>query len=143
MISDLDKAVAYSIRDLVGKMNRRLRKQINYPEELSFTELNVFRLLIRSQLSPSELCAELNISSQYMSQVLNRLEEMQYISRQASLQDKRKSFVSLTEKGKAKIQDARHLKEEWLAEAIAEHFTVEDKVIIEKAIALLSIIPDL
>jgi DNA-binding MarR family transcriptional regulator len=144
MISDLDKAVAYSIRDLVSKMSRRLRKQICFPEQLSFTELNIFRLLSRNeQLTPSELCAQLNISSQYMSQVLNKLEELEFVKREASLQDKRKSFVSLTEKGKAKIDDARHVKEEWLAEAIAKQYAVEDKELIQKAVILLLTLTDL
>lgn len=144
MISDLDKAIAHNLRDLVSKLNRKLRKQISYPEQLSITELNVFRLLVGSeQISPSELCAQLNISSQYMSQVLNSLEKLGYVSRQASLQDRRKSFVLLTKKGKDKIQDARQIKEEWLAESIAKNFADEDKELIQKAISLLLILPDL
>jgi DNA-binding MarR family transcriptional regulator len=144
MMSKLDKTVAHSIRDLVTKMNRRLRKQMSNPEQMSVTELNVLYLLIGSeQLSPSGLCEQLNISSQYMSQVLNRLEELKYVSRQASLKDKRKSVVSLTTKGKAKIQDSRQEREEWLAGAVAQHFTAADKQIIQKAIKLLLILPDL
>jgi DNA-binding MarR family transcriptional regulator len=144
MISELDKTLAFRLRDLSGKMNRRLRKQVSNPEQMSITELNVIRLLHNNeQLSPSELCTQLNISSQYMSQVLNRLEKLKFVSRQASLKDKRKSFVSLTKVGKDKIQSFRQEKEGWLADSIAKHFSAEDKKIIQKAIDLLSILTDL
>ncbi len=144
MVSELDKAVAHSIRDLITRMNRRLRRQMSNPEQMSVTELNVIQLLIHNErLSPSELCAQLNISSQYMSQVLNSLKEKEYVSRQASLQDKRKSFVSLTKTGKAKILDSRQEREEWLACSVAKQYTGEDKALIQKAVDLLLILTDL
>ncbi len=144
MISKLDKDVAHSIRDLVTRMHGRLKRQVSNPEQMSIAELNVISLLINNgELSPSELCAQLNISSQFMSQVLKRLEGLEYVSRKASLQDKRKSFVLLTKKGKQKIKDTRQEREEWLANLIAKHYTDEDKEIIQKAIGLLLILPDL
>ena len=144
MISEIDKNLAYRIRDLAGKMSRRLRKQVSNPEQMSITEFKVIQLLINSEhLSPSELCAHLNISSQYMSQVLKRLEKLKFVSRHASLKDKRKSLISITKNGNAKIQDLRQAKEGWLADAIAKHFTSKDKEIIQKAIDLLIIITDL
>jgi DNA-binding MarR family transcriptional regulator len=144
MISELDKALAFHLRDLGSKLNRRLRRQMSNPEQLSITEIKVVSLLNHNQqLSPSKLCEQLNISSQYMSQVLNRLGKLKYVSRRASLKDKRKSFVLLTKKGKAKILDVRQETEEWLADSIAKHFTGEDKKIIQKAIDLLQILTDL
>jgi DNA-binding MarR family transcriptional regulator len=144
MVSEFDKTVAHSIRDLVTRMQRRMRKQVSNAEQMSVAELNVLQLLITGdELLPSELCAQLKISSQYMSQVLNRLVELGYISRKASQNDKRKSYVVMTEKGKVKIQISRQEREEWLAGLIAEHYTAKDKEIIQKAIGLLSILPDL
>jgi DNA-binding MarR family transcriptional regulator len=144
MITEFDKTLAFRIRDMAGKLNRRLRKQVSNSEQMSITELNVIRLLNRNeQLSPSELCSQLNISSQYMSQVLNRLDKFKFISRKASLKDRRKTFISLSKDGKAKIQDARQEKEGWLAESIAGHYSDKDKKIIQKAIDLLLILPDL
>ncbi len=144
MPSKLDKAVAHSIRDLVTRMNRRLRKQISNAEQLSVTEQNVISLLTGSeQLLPSELSAQLSISSQFMSQVLKRLDGLEYIIRKPSLDDKRKSFVLLSEKGRNKIHDSRQEREEWLANSVAKHFMNEDKAIIQKAIDLLLTLPDL
>ena len=144
MVSEADKVLAHNIRDLVTKLNRRLRKQISNLDHMSITELNVFRLLIRSEkLLPSEFCAQLNISSQYMSQVLKRLESLAYISRKHSLEDKRKSFVILTKKGKKKIADSRQEREEWLAESIARSYSAADKQNIQKAVKLLVVLADL
>ena len=90
-ITELDKEVAHSIRDLVTRLNRRFRKQISNPDQLSVAELNVIQLLLYNEQLPSEICAQLGLSSQYVSQVLNKLEELAYIGRKASSTDKRKS----------------------------------------------------
>jgi DNA-binding MarR family transcriptional regulator len=139
----LDKALAHSIRDLVTRMNRRLRKQISNPDQLSVAELNVIQLLMDNQLLPSELCAQLGLSSQYVSQVLNKLEEMQYINRKTADNDKRKSYAVITEKGRKRLTDTREEREEWLAIAISRQFSASDKSLIQKAVELLSILPEL
>jgi DNA-binding MarR family transcriptional regulator len=144
MISELDKTVAHNIRDMVTKLNRSLRKRVSNMEQLLITEQNVLQLLIHTeQLLPSELCMQLNISSQYMSQVLNKLSDLKLITRKESQKDKRKSFVLLSKKGKAQIEKSRHEREEWLASAFAEHFSDQEKEIIQKAVAMLLPIYDL
>ena len=144
MISSHDKEVAHSIRDLVTRMNRRLKKQISNPDQMSISELNVIQLLLFNQLLlPSELCAQLNLSSQYMSQVLNKLEGLGYISRKASPTDKRKSYAALTAKGRKRIVQTREEREEWLAISISKQYSAEDKATIQKAVDLLLRLPEL
>ena len=143
MVSPLDKEVAYGIRDLVTKMARRLRKQVSNPEQLSVAELNVLYLMIPTgEMLPSELSDQLNISSQYMSQVLNHLEELGYISRKPSPKDKRKTFAVLTAKGKKKIQATRQEREEWLADQVSKQYSAKDKELIQKAIKLILILAE-
>jgi len=143
MVSPLDKEVAYGIRDLVTKMARRLRKQVSNPEQLSVAELNVLYLMIPTgEMLPSELSDQLNISSQYMSQVLNRLEELGYISRKPSPKDKRKTFAVLTAKGKKKIQVTRQEREEWLADQVSKQYSAKDKELIQRAIKLILILAE-
>jgi DNA-binding MarR family transcriptional regulator len=139
----LDKAIAHSIRDLVTRMNRRLRKQISNPDQLSVAELNVIQLLMDNRLLPSELCAQLGLSSQYVSQVLNKLEELEYINRKTADNDKRKSYAVITEKGRKRLTDTREEREEWLATAISRQFSTSDKSLIQRAVELLSILPEL
>jgi DNA-binding MarR family transcriptional regulator len=143
MVSPLDKEVAYGIRDLVTKMARRLRKQVSNPEQMSVAELNVLYLMIPTEeMLPSELSAQLNISSQYMSQVLNHLEELGYISRKPSPKDKRKTFAVLTAKGKKKINATRQEREEWLADQVSKQYSAKDKELIQKAIKLILILAE-
>ncbi|HMG11229.1 MAG TPA: MarR family transcriptional regulator [Mucilaginibacter sp.] len=144
MVTEQDKEVAHSIRDLVTRMNRRLRKQISNPEQLSVAELNVIQLLADSQqLLPSELCTQLNLSSQYVSQVLNKLTELGYISRKAASSDKRKSYAVITAKGSKWLTDSREEREEWLAMAISKQYSTTDKFLIQKVVELLAVLPEL
>ena len=144
MVTEQDKEVAHNIRDLVTRMNRRFRKQISNPEQLSVAELNVILLLTdNKQLLPSELCTQLNLSSQYVSQVLNRLTELGYISRQAVSSDKRKSYAVITTKGNEWLADSRKEREEWLAMAISKQYSAADKSLIQKVVALLAVLPEL
>jgi DNA-binding MarR family transcriptional regulator len=139
----LDKAIAHSIRDLVTRMNRRLRKQISNPDQLSVAELNVIQLLMDNQMLPSELCAQLGLSSQYVSQVLNKLVELEYVTRQSVDKDKRKSYAVITETGRKRLTDTREEREEWLATAISRRYSASDKSLIQKAVELLSVLPEL
>ncbi len=141
--TSLDKAIAHSIRDLVTRLNRRFRKQISNADQLSVAELNVIQLLLDNQLLPSELCTQLGLSSQYVSQVLHKLEELAYISRKTADGDKRKSYALITEKGRKWLINSREEREEWLALAIAEQFSAEDKALIQKVVELLAVLPDL
>ena len=142
-ITELDKEVAHSIRDLVTRLNRRFRKQISNPDQLSVAELNVIQLLLYNEQLPSEICAQLGLSSQYVSQVLNRLEELAYIGRKASSADKRKSYAVITEKGSQWLANSREEREEWLALAISRQYSAADKSLIKKVIKLLAVLPDL
>jgi DNA-binding MarR family transcriptional regulator len=137
-ITALDKELAYNIRDLVTRLNRRFRKQISNPDQLSVAELNIIQLLVDSeQLFPSDLCVQLNLSSQYVSQVLNKLEELGFISRKAAETDKRKSYAVITPKGRKRLIDTRLEREEWLAMTISKDYSIAEKQAIQKAIQLL------
>ena len=144
MFTKEDEEIAYAIRNLVTIMNKRLRKQVSNPEQLSIAEANVVSILmIQKEAYPSELGAQLSISSQFMSQVLNRLESLKYISRKSAPGDGRKTIVSLTRLGKAKVDISRKEREEWLALIVSEKYTEEEKALIKKALDLLSVLNDL
>ena len=143
MATAADQKIAYNLRDLVSRLNRSLRKQMGNWEQLSIAEENVVRaLLVQKEVLPSELCAQLNFSSQFISQVLNRLEKLGYISRKPSKTDKRKSLVSLSKDMLLKVEHKRKQKEDWLASVISKKYNKEQKKQIEQAIALLIQIHD-
>ncbi len=143
MPSKTDTALAHSIRDIVTKLNRRMRKQINMPGQVSVSELYVIQFLLERKFAlPSELCMQFNISSQHMSQMLNRLEQGEYVKRTPSQQDKRKTEVSLTEKGRKMIKTLRQEREVWLSGAMTV-YSADEKAILQKAVALLARLPEL
>ena len=134
-----DQELAHSLRDLISRLYRGIRKQVSNPEQLSVAEENVVRILVdQEEVLPSELCSQLNISSQFMSQVLNRLENLDYIKRKPSRTDKRKTLVSLSKKGMHKIQQRRQEKEDLLAAMISRRYNRREKEEVARAIQLLS-----
>lgn len=136
--NEFDKEVAHTVRDLVTQLNRKLKKQVSNEEQLSIAELNVAKLLVENgRLLPSEICNHFNLSSQYASQVLNRLKALGMITREAAETDKRKNYAVITKKGKKWLQTSRQEREEWLAESIAKKLTVAEKETIVEAAQLL------
>lgn len=144
MFNKQDEEIAYGIRNLVTIMNKRLRKQMSNPEQLSIAEFNVLSILfIQKEAFPSELGAQLSISSQFMSQILNRMEGLKYITRKSAPSDGRKTLVSLTKQGKQKVELSRREREEWLAFMVSEKYTPEEKNVIKRALDLLSVLTEL
>lgn len=144
MITKDDQVIAQSLRNLVTLLNRRLRKQASNPDSLSVAEANVISLLTTQKaMYPSEIGSQLNLSSQFLSQILKRLEGLGYLTRTASPDDKRKTLVSLTTRGKQIVQDSRESREEWLAEVISARFTGAEKKIVKEALTYLSTLTDL
>lgn len=139
VFDDFDREVAHIVRDLVTQLNRKLRKQVSNENQLSVSELNVAKYLAESgRLLPSEICSYFNLSSQYVSQVLNQLKTLGMITREAAEMDKRKNYAVITEKGKNWLQESRQEREEWLAASIAERLNPREKQVIVEAVALLN-----
>ncbi|MDJ1502086.1 MarR family winged helix-turn-helix transcriptional regulator [Xanthocytophaga agilis] len=134
-----DKHLAHDLRELIVVLYRQMQKHISNEEQLSVAAQNImYQLTQQEELLPSELCTLLNISSQYISQVFNQLESLDYIARKPSASDGRKTLVSLTMKGKLKVQQSRKEREEWLAGLIAERFSSTDKEVVKNALSLLN-----
>jgi DNA-binding MarR family transcriptional regulator len=143
ILTDQDRDLAHAIRDFVTRMQRRLRKQVSNPHQLSVAEVRVLSTLLELRNpQPSTMCEQLRISSQFMSQVLNRLQDLGYIERMPDPSDRRKTQVILTEEGKIRISDSRVERESWLYEKISDNFSGEDRETMRKAMSMLSTLPD-
>jgi DNA-binding MarR family transcriptional regulator len=144
MTSKSDLALANDLRQVIKKWHRRLRKRVRDAGHWSEAEENVMRTIIeRKEVSPSELCIAHGLSSQFVSQVLNHLEEMDYISRTPSLEDKRKTLVSLSSRGKLLVENMKHDNDEWVATIISKQYTAQQKETIRQAVGLLAAMPEL
>lgn len=129
--------VAASLRSTVTRLVRQLRKQ-NVSSDFSNAELLTMGLLDQhGKLLPSALAEMERISAQAISQILNRLEEVGCVNRVMDETDKRKSVVSLTEKGIQHLHEIRRIKEEWLVRAMEKLFSAEELTLIEAFLPLL------
>ena len=78
-----------------------------------------------------------------MSQILNRMEGLKFISRRSAPSDGRKTLVALTKQGKQKVELSRREREEWLAGIVSEKFSEKEKAVIQEAMGLLTVLTEL
>jgi len=135
--------LASSIRTLITKMNRRLRKQMNAVDGLSITEIDTLSFLAHNgSLSPTKLAELLKVKGQSMSEVLIRLQKREMIEKNPSRTDKRKFDISLTLHGRQIVEQTRAERDEWLTKAIEFHLSSKEKAVLGEAIKLLERISD-
>lgn len=120
--------LASEFRTIVTRLIKKLRSKTSITGKLSLTERSTLKLLDEhKELLPSELAAMEKVTTQSMSQILNHLAELNYISRKFSESDKRKVLISLTEEGRELLGQARSERDEWLTTAIKEILTHQEQ----------------
>ena len=138
-VSARDAEIAADLRAVLHRLVKVLRKHTRNDEMLSLTERSTLSLIYQhGQILPSELAQIEKVSTQSISQVINRLAEIEYISRTQDEQDKRKVLIALTPSGKEYIDRHRQEKQEWLAHMLHEKITATEKETLAAAIAILS-----
>jgi len=143
MFDEKDIEFASSLRIALTRLIKKLRKESPTGLQLSLTERSTMSLLYQHKaLLPSELAGMEMITNQSMSQVLNHLFDLGYITRTASESDKRKINISLSADGEEVLLQFRHERDEWLAKAIADTFTPEEKELVVKLIGPLNKLVD-
>ena len=130
---------ASDLRTAITRLIKKLRKESPTGLQLSVTERSTLaQLQQHTALLPSELAAMEMITNQSMSQVLNHLFELGYITRTASETDKRKVNISLSKQGEETLLQVRHERDEWLAKAIGEACTPEEQILLRQVITPLT-----
>lgn len=130
--------LAYSLRSEVSLLFKQLRRQVRTAGQLSLTETTTLSLLMQEPLLlPTELAARANITPQSMSQVLQHLAALGYLTRQPSATDKRKQPVRLTAAGEELVSRARTERDTWLTAAISACLTAEEQQTLAAAVPLL------
>jgi DNA-binding MarR family transcriptional regulator len=82
------------------------------------------------------------ITTQSMSQILNKLLNYGYIARKISATDKRKSIISITKTGQNILYKVRNERDEWLNKALEEICTAKEKDMLRNAIGPLTKLVD-
>jgi len=137
--SPQDIEIAASLRTVIHRLVKVLRKQTHNQEMLSLTERSTLGLLYQQgELLPSELAQLEKVTTQSMSQVINHLFKRDLIRKTPSVDDKRKVKLSLTPAGKHYIEQLRQEKQEWLARVLHEKISGKEKETLREAMKILT-----
>jgi DNA-binding MarR family transcriptional regulator len=138
-MNEQDLQLASELRTVIIRLYKLLRKKSISVEKLSLTGRSTIALIHQhGTLLANELAAMEKITTQSMSQILNQLFELGYITRTVSETDKRKIQISLSPAGQEIINKARTEKDEWLRKILLENFTDEERSLLSKAIVPLT-----
>jgi len=139
MLEINDNELASGLRIAVSRLVKVIRSEVRHNELLSLTERSTLSLLYQNlKMLPSELAAKEKVTSQSMSQIINKLSLNGYITKTPSTEDKRKVIITLTSMGKEFIELKRNKSQEWLAKTISEKTTESEKQILMNAITILT-----
>ena len=135
--------LASDLRLVITRLIKKLRVKSETGTKLSLTERSTLALLDRyTTLLPSELALMEKITTQSMSQILNKLLKYGYIARKISKTDKRKSIISITKAGKNILYKVRNERDEWLNKALDETCSAKEKDVLRNAISPLTKLVD-
>ncbi|MBS1662067.1 MAG: MarR family transcriptional regulator [Bacteroidetes bacterium] len=130
--------VAGSLRTVIHRLVKLLRRETKNEAQLSLTERAALGLLYnQGELLPSDIAKAEKVTTQSISQVINRLVELKYIVKKSSTEDKRKVLLSLTPEGRGYVEQLRQDKTEWLSKVLHEKASAEEMDVLMQAIKIL------
>ncbi len=136
--------IAGDLRVVLSRLIKIMRNETRNDNPLSMTERSTLALVYQStEILPSELAAMEKVTSQSMSQIINKLFKMGFIKKTPSSEDKRKVIITITAAGKKFVEKRRTEKQEWLTKSILEKTTQKEKEILVNAIKVLTKLVDL
>jgi DNA-binding MarR family transcriptional regulator len=132
--------LASELRVVLGQLIRRLRSEHRF----SLSQGVVLGRLDREgPQSTSKLAAAERVRPQSMSQTVAELESQGLVERRPDPADGRSSLVELTEAGRSELREDRGRREGWLAEAIEENLSDEERETLDGATRLLARLAEL
>lgn len=136
--------IAANLRVVISRLVKILRNETKNDEFLSLTERSTLALVYQNiEILPSELASIEKVTSQSMSQIINKLLKHSFLKKTSSKTDKRKVIITITSNGKKYVEKKRNEKQEWLAHSIFEKTTQREKEVLIKAIKVLTKLVDL
>ncbi len=135
-----DAGLASALRISVSRLARRLRAE-RYTKglepDLSDTQLAALAALERhGQMTPGELAEHEKVQPPSMTRVVAVLEERGLVMRAPHTTDRRQVVLTVTEGGRAVVQQSRKLREAWLARRLRE-LTPEERATLRAAAPIL------
>jgi DNA-binding MarR family transcriptional regulator len=119
-----DAELATALRISVARLARRLRAERlagGLEPELSDTQLAALAALERhGTMTPGELADHEKVQPPSITRVIAALEERGLVVRAPHATDRRQVVLTVTEPGKALVQQSRKLREAWLARQLRQ-----------------------
>ena len=139
-----DIKLASSLRTIASKLFHVLRGKMQDNNNLSLTEVITISNLYNYQpLSPTAMAAMVQVKTQTMNDVINRLDKLGFIVRTPSETDKRRVNISLTTSGSGKVETDRLVRDQWLTGVIRDKLNAAEKKILADAVAILNKLTDM
>jgi DNA-binding MarR family transcriptional regulator len=132
--------LASELRVVLGHLIRRLRSEHRF----SLSQGSVLGRLDREgPQSTSKLASAERVRPQSMGQTVAELETQGLVARRPDPADGRSALLELTEAGRTELREDRGRREGWLAEAIEESFSDEERETLDEAVRLLGRLAEL
>jgi DNA-binding MarR family transcriptional regulator len=141
--SPIDQAaVAAQLRAVTVGLIRRLRSTAS-PGDLTWSqEAALLRLETGGPQTISQLARAEGTRSQSMGAIVAILEAQELVERTADSNDGRQNIVTVTDTGRRALDDARAVKQDWLAERLTHELDQHEQGVIAQAVPLLQRIVD-
>jgi DNA-binding MarR family transcriptional regulator len=135
-----------AIRDLaaglgtqMSRLVKQMRREARNDEHLSLTERSTLSLIYNlAPILPGELAAMEKVTTQAMSQVINQLLAQELIDKTTSTQDRRKSILTITDKGRLLVERRKREREEWLSRSISDKLSAQERAVLTEAVVILT-----
>ncbi|MFF5792421.1 MarR family winged helix-turn-helix transcriptional regulator [Paeniglutamicibacter sp. NPDC012692] len=129
-----DPESAREFLEALQPLARRMRAE----RSLSPGKMGILQHLSQhGRATSKELAAAIRVSPQAISLATPELEELGYIERVPDADDRRRTWIELAEAGRVKLSEEVHAGERWVAQAIVERLTGEEREILLAAIPVL------
>jgi DNA-binding MarR family transcriptional regulator len=127
-------ALAAALRPVLARLVRRLRRERTFPLSHGTVLVAVER---EPGLSVSDLAGREQVRPQSMAQTVSELEDQGFIRREPDPHDGRRAIVTLTAGGAEVLAAERGRRQSWLAAALEETLTPQEREELSRAIPLL------
>ncbi|MEW2492096.1 MarR family transcriptional regulator [Streptomyces nodosus] len=136
-VSDSAARAARDLRVVFSRLRRRIR-EVAGDDELTPSQVSALTLVSKGgAATASTLASAEGVRPQSMAATLAGLEQHGLIRRSPDPDDGRRQLVTLTEAGRERVEGDRAARHEWLARALEDRFTEDERQTVIEGLSLM------